>query len=334
MKLGVRPVKGAEQFEVDVNLEDRSEDVKAKIAALYPQFPMDQQKLICSGKILADGARLQDQGVAEGSFLVLMLNKPKAQESTAQTSESTPEVAVQPPAPQPPAPLETPEYAQQIAMLVGMGFPASEVEACMRAAHGNPDRAYEFLVGGIPAAVQAPLPTPPMPTPAPEPAPQQIQQPPGGGNPVEAMMEALRRANANASSSNANAPPPAAVDTTGPFARIKMDPSWNHMRHAIQKNPQSLNEVIMHMMKIDPNIVQVIMQNQEEFVRSLQEPAMPIPEGARPSRPRLPELSPADQEAINELMAFGFDKAKATQAYLLAEKDKDRAASLLFDGAV
>ena len=43
----------------------------------------------------------------------------------------------------------------------GMGFPRAECEAALRAAYGNPDRAVQYLMDGIPQQEEAPAPAAP-----------------------------------------------------------------------------------------------------------------------------------------------------------------------------
>eukprot|EP00747_Dinoflagellata_sp_TGD_P114849 gnl/TRDRNA2_/TRDRNA2_172013_c5_seq7.p1 gnl/TRDRNA2_/TRDRNA2_172013_c5~~gnl/TRDRNA2_/TRDRNA2_172013_c5_seq7.p1 ORF type:complete len:394 (+),score=48.21 gnl/TRDRNA2_/TRDRNA2_172013_c5_seq7:103-1284(+) len=82
MKILAKPLKG-ESFEVEMEPEDKVEDVKKRIAGMKPEFPAELQKLICAGKILADGSRISDCGIKPSDFLVVMVAKPKAPAATA-----------------------------------------------------------------------------------------------------------------------------------------------------------------------------------------------------------------------------------------------------------
>jgi len=56
-----------------------------------------------------------------------------------------------------PAPLSSSDdfSAEVISNLTSMGFPEAEARACLRASQGNPDRAVEFLMNGIPPTAAA-----------------------------------------------------------------------------------------------------------------------------------------------------------------------------------
>ena len=76
MKLIVKLINN-ESFDVEVDAnatvlatKQRIEEVKGAETSL--------QKLIHAGKVLKDDATLADSGVKEGSFVVLMISKPKA----------------------------------------------------------------------------------------------------------------------------------------------------------------------------------------------------------------------------------------------------------------
>jgi UV excision repair protein RAD23 len=357
-------VKGADPFEIDVSLDEVLENVKAKIAAVAPQFPVEQQKLICSGKILADGSNLQDQGVVEGSFLVLMM-KPKASPAPA---SSAPAVAPEAPAQTPQVIDDGPGDDATVQMLCQMGFPAEEVKACLQAALGNADRAVEYLMNGIPVNAQAPLQPPPSaPTPAPAPAPAPMPTPaPAPTNtqdPIAAMLAAAAQMGQNPSAPNPMAPNPMGmpgmsmpgqgdVGMSGPLAQIRRNPLWNRLRHSVQKDPRHLNEVLVQLTTMDPTgkTLELIMENQDEFMKMLQEPVpMGMPRGgpmgapmqgganappAAMQPPPAPQLSAADEEAIQQLMSFGFPRAKVIEAYLICDRNQDRAASFLFDGGL
>lgn len=71
--------------------------------------------------------------------------------------------AAQPPAsqPEPAAPTPaSPEFPTEVVdNLKALGFPEPQVLACLRASHGNPDMAVEFLMNGIPSAASIAEPT-------------------------------------------------------------------------------------------------------------------------------------------------------------------------------
>ncbi|GJJ14939.1 hypothetical protein Clacol_009209 [Clathrus columnatus] len=76
-------------FQIEADGSDTIGVVKAKIEEAHGH-PVEQQKLIYSGKVLADSVSVESCGVKEKDFLVLMISKPK--QTVASTSATTPAV--------------------------------------------------------------------------------------------------------------------------------------------------------------------------------------------------------------------------------------------------
>ncbi|KAK7692324.1 hypothetical protein QCA50_003949 [Cerrena zonata] len=134
MKLTVKTLQ-QKVFTIDAEGTDTVGDVKKKILETQGH-PVDNQKLIYSGKVLPDGKTVESLEIKEKDFLVLMVSKPKAtagasSSSTAATSStptpapaaapiaapSTPSTSSAAPAaaPQPPnAPILTPAQAAPV----------------------------------------------------------------------------------------------------------------------------------------------------------------------------------------------------------------------------
>jgi len=87
MKIFVKTLKGT-SFEIDAKLEDKVSDVKKNIEASQGQsvYPAEQQMLIYQGKVLKDDTTLEDNKVAENTFIVVMLSKAKGSASGASTA--------------------------------------------------------------------------------------------------------------------------------------------------------------------------------------------------------------------------------------------------------
>ncbi|XP_017975739.1 PREDICTED: ubiquitin receptor RAD23d [Theobroma cacao] len=90
MKIFVKTLKGT-HFEIEVKPEDTVADVKKNIdTAQGPDiYPAAQQMLIHQGKVLKDNTTLDDNKVAENSFIVIMLTKNKVSSSGASTASTT-----------------------------------------------------------------------------------------------------------------------------------------------------------------------------------------------------------------------------------------------------
>ncbi|KAF2262896.1 UV excision repair protein Rad23 [Lojkania enalia] len=183
MKITFKDLKQA-KFVIEAEPSEKIGDVKAKIEA-EKGWPVAQQKLIYSGKILQDANTVESYEIEEKGFIVCMVSKPKASAaSSSKAAPSTPAPAATQTPTAPAAPVQSststqnipatpsPAPAQQssdpvqfndpsvltmgsqretaIANIEGMGFPRAEIERAMRAAYFNPDRAIEYLLSGIP----------------------------------------------------------------------------------------------------------------------------------------------------------------------------------------
>ncbi|CDS09354.1 hypothetical protein LRAMOSA10714 [Lichtheimia ramosa] len=111
MQLTVKTLQ-QKQFKLDVESSDTILSVKQKIEESQGHA-VSQQKLIFSGKILADDKKVEEYNISEKDFLVVMVSKPKTTSSAAgsSTSASTP-TEKKPEAPkqqeEKPAPASTP----------------------------------------------------------------------------------------------------------------------------------------------------------------------------------------------------------------------------------
>jgi len=139
------------------------------------------------------------------------------------------------------------------------------------------------------------------------------------------------------------------------FEMFRNSPHFNNLRILARTNPEMLEQVLT---QLPPQVLSVITNNQEEFLRLLTEEPQAAPSGAtggaapaggaapqpaapaRPNAARQPaagfpqrtfNLSPEDQAIINNLVDMGFDKNRVTEAYLLFEKDADMTANYLLN---
>lgn len=91
MKVFVKTLKGT-HFEIEVKPEDKVSDVKKNIETVQGSdvYPASQQMLIHQGKVLKDVTTLEENKVAENSFVVVMLTKSKVSSSGASTGSAAP----------------------------------------------------------------------------------------------------------------------------------------------------------------------------------------------------------------------------------------------------
>lgn len=193
MQLTVKTLKGG-KFVINAEPSNTILEVKGLIERAKTELPAANMKLIHSGKVLKDPSTIEECNIKENDFVVVMVTKAKkvvankevaqkeavaetpkpaakAEEkedakiaattpmdtSTTEASSNTEVTSTTPPSA---AAVRTTESSDEfpaeiLTNLTGMGFPEAEVKACLRAAHGNPDVAVEFLTNGIPPAVQA-----------------------------------------------------------------------------------------------------------------------------------------------------------------------------------
>ncbi|CAL1129895.1 unnamed protein product [Cladocopium goreaui] len=323
MKLQVRPLKG-ETFDLEVEADWTVEAVKAAIAGMKPDLPAELQKVMHKGKVLQDSDTLQAVQIGDGDFVVIMMAKAKQEAPAAPAPPAAPAAPapagpVAPVAPAPPAPPAGPQAPVEneiaIQSLCDMGFPPELVRQCLRAAFNNPDRA-----SGEP---------PPAPTPAPA-APAAPPMP--ASQPTRPFV------------------PPA--PETGPLATLANHPRFNQLRVAVQQHPSTLNQVLTLIAKGDPNMITLIAENQEEFVRLLSQPpaandpiaamlqaaqaggvapGAPGQPGQPVPAPAQPQLGPTGEEAVQRLQGLGFPRNLCVEAYLACDRNEEMAANFLFD---
>jgi len=305
MKLNVRPLKG-EAFDIEVDPEETVQSMKQKIASAKPALPVEVQKAIHSGKILADASSIRDAGIKDGDFVVLMVNKAKSQDAAAPpaaagaaaaaaavlASESSAVPAAVAGAPAAPAAAEAPAptaadteqaaaanlvrdgaFQTTVAQLCEMGFARPDVERCLRAAFNNPDRAIEYLMSGIPEHVTR--------SQAAEAAGagRGTAQPPPAAAPLPGALVAAP--SFPQVPSMAGGPAAATNPTTGPLAALKNHPRFNELRRVVHMDPSQLNRVLGVLMQSNPELIKLIAENQAEFVQMLEEPAAALGPGTQ-----------------------------------------------------
>ncbi|KAM1919339.1 hypothetical protein FF1_023860 [Malus domestica] len=124
MKVFVKTLKGT-SFEIEVKPEETVAYVKTIIETAQGAdvYPAPQQMLIHQGKVLKDDTTLEANNVAENSFIVIMLTKPKASPAGAsskqgaatsqpQPASTAPTSAAPPPAAPAPAPAPAPAVVE------------------------------------------------------------------------------------------------------------------------------------------------------------------------------------------------------------------------------
>jgi len=358
-------------FTVEIDASQTVKSLKEKIESEkgLDDYPAPHQKLIYAGKILVDDEPLSKYNIDEKKFIVVMVAKPKGSPAaaaaaaspapaapaaaaaapaaaaaaatpaeaaapaaasgataatTAGSSSSTPSAS----APQTPTEEkkdETPgtgdlvvgeDYNRMVQNIIDMGYEKTQVEAALRASFNNPDRAVEYLLTGIPASATG------------------LSGPGGAGAP--APSAAAESATPPAAQAPASAGTGESQPGTGenPLAFLRDHEMFQQIRAVIQQNPNMLSTMLQQIGQSNPQLLQIISQNQEAFIRMINETEGEEGQGeageeAGLDQPGVIQVSPQDKEAIERLKALGFPEHLVVQAYFACEKNENLAANFL-----
>ncbi|TID02282.1 UV excision repair protein rhp23 [Colletotrichum higginsianum] len=377
-----------QKFTLDVEPTDLVSAVKQKIAGEKGWDPKDQ-KLIYSGKILKDDDTVESYKIEEKGFVVCMVNKPKAAKAApAAESSSTPAVPATPaqavaatpaappaPAAQAAAPAVAPatptpaarstggdagstdpsmamgaHRQEVVANMEAMGFERAQIDAAMRAAFYNPDRAVEYLLNGIPDNVQeeqqqrqaaaaagtAAQPAAGAPAAGTDEggnvnlfdlAAQARGGGGGGGNGGAGGGRAAAGGNTQAAAAAAAAA--AAQGGFGNLDFLRNNAQFQQLRQVVQQQPQMLEPILQQLGAGNPQLAQLIANNPDQFLQLLGEEVdddVPLPPGAQAI-----QVTEEERDAIERLCRLGFDRDAAIQAYFACDKNEELAANFLFD---
>lgn len=204
-----------------------------------------------------------------------------------------------------------------------MGFPRDEVVRALRASFNNPDRAVEYLTNGIP----------------------------------DNVMRDEEDATAVAAGETA---PPAAVsapeDDNNPLSFLRNIPQFAQLRLVVQQNPRLLGPLLEQIGQSNPEIFELINDNQEAFMALVQAPLTEaelsalasaelegddgeheVEEGAERGEgtavdpTTIIQVTEEERAAIERLMALGFDRPRVVEAYFACDKNETIAANFLFE---
>ncbi|BCR85014.1 putative UV excision repair protein (RadW) [Aspergillus chevalieri] len=364
MKLTFKDLK-QQKFTIDAEPSETVGQVKEKIST-EKGWEVPQLKLIYSGKILQDDKTVESYNIEEKGFIVCMVSKPKPAPSSAASSQapstptraptSTPAAPAAPapsaatstlavpatpsPAGAPPASTDTPALNDPSALLSGsqsepviaqmesMGFAREDITRAMRAAFFNPDRAIEYLLNGIPediqqeqqqsaAAARA----------AQEPAgetPSAPAAPSGEDEPVN-LFEAAAQAGDGARGARPGGG--AGGEALPNLDFLRNNPHFQQLRQLVQQQPQMLEPILQQVAAGNPQIAQLIGQNEEQFLQLLSEDG----EDVLPPGTQTISVTEDERDAIERLCRLGFSRDLVIQAYFACDKNEELAANYLFE---
>lgn len=192
-----------------------------------------------------------------------------------------------------------------IAGMEAMGFPRDQIDAAMRAAFFNPDRAVEYLLNGIPesarqeqrAAAASPQPAQtqgqqPAAATGTEAAPQQ-----GSDEPVNLFEAAAQAGGGGRGGAGARGAGDLGAALGGgrggaqggqteasQLDFLRNNPQFQQLRTVVQQQPQMLEPILQQVAAGNPQLAQIITQNPEAFMQLLAEDAgddVALPPGAQ-----------------------------------------------------
>ncbi|KAI1867040.1 hypothetical protein JX265_007616 [Neoarthrinium moseri] len=382
MKVTFKDLK-QQKFTLDVEPTDLVSAVKQRISDEKGWDPKSQ-KLIYSGKILKDEDTIETYKIEEKGFVVCMVNKPKPAPAAAASSSAnvpqTPAAArttatpaappapahssTAPAAPATPTPAGTGAAAPAasnlndpnamamgadregiIANMEAMGFERAQIDAAMRAAFFNPDRAVEYLLNGIPESARQPA-QPQGGAPAaqaPAASAQTAAAPAEGGDDGSVNLFDLaaqqgrggsRGAGGNTGGAGAAAAAAAAAGAAGQgglgnLEFLRGNAQFQQLRQVVQQQPQMLEPILQQLGAGNPQLAQLISANPEQFLNLLGEET--DDDAALPPGVQAISVTEEEREAIERLCRLGFDRDQAIQAYFACDKNEELAANFLFD---
>ncbi|XP_014217304.1 UV excision repair protein RAD23 homolog B isoform X1 [Copidosoma floridanum] len=337
-------------FTIEIESSQTVKELKDKIET-QKGFPALYQKLIYAGKILVDEQPLSEYNIDEKKFIVVMVSKPKAtseasssvdksaeSESKDKEPKSSPEVATTTPTTTP----STPTVAAAVS--TPPSTPATQTSAPTRPTESNlsTDTA---TTGGFAQAESVLL--------VGEEYNDMVKRIMDIGYGREQVEQALRESHNNPDRAVeyllGGSPPTSSQDEDqDPLAFLRLQPQFHNMRRVIQQNPQLLNPVLQQIGSTNPALLQLISQNQEVFVRMLNEPSettggsssVPASAASELSQggllgsggglslagsPEVMQITPQDKEAIERLKSIGFPEDLVVQAYFACEKNENLA---------
>lgn len=195
-----------------------------------------------------------------------------------------------------------------------MGFPREEVIRALKASFNNPDRAVEYLTNGIPEIEEA----------------------------GEDGDDSLNPLSSHSVDSNADL-------SDNPLAFFLKSPQFIQLRMVVQQDPRLLGPLLEQIAQGNPEIFELIKENQEAFMELIQTPLSESEmqiisqgidseaegEGAEGEGEVDPtsviQVTEEEQGAIERLMALGFDRPRVIEAYFACDKNETIAANFLFE---
>lgn len=352
MKLTIKTLQQS-TFKVDIDPDKTVKDLKDAIEHEQGKdYPCDAQKLIYSGKILANENKLSEYEFDEKKFIVLMITRPppvskQQSEQTSNTSSATTSENV--------ASKTTKTESNDDTKLrrTTRSSAAAAIASSENSTNSSSSRTTTTTTSSSTTATNAaPTSTGNLAT----------VQTPAATTDQARQVESRSSALSNEASILAMGEPQVASR----LASMMAQPYFRQMQDLIQQSPHLLHSMIDTLAASDPEVHDFINQNPDVFVNALNHPpsatnriqatggnhqqsdtmsqqqvmaamaaaaaAAGIGPGGQQQRvvDHLHGVSEHDKEAIERLKELGFSEYLAVQAYMACDKDEQLAADLLF----
>jgi len=318
-----------QSFQIDVDPSETIADVKSKISKERGEneFPLDTLRLIYNGKVLVDAQTVQELNIDEKKFVVVMAVRKKPVEVTeppvSQPSSTRAKSSSQPAAAATAAatlaaasgpPALTAAQEETVQAIMAMGYPRDQVIASLRAAFFNADRAVEYLCTGVPEGGNAPA--------------LALGELAGGGPVIGGGDLAGEEEDEEEEGEGGG----------GGLEFLRQLPQFEQIRHLVQTQPELLPQVMQQIAASNPQLMEAIQQNQEEFVNMLNAPSGGGGGGGggqgggpRAGGPQVAtiEVTAQEREAIDRLKSMGFPEQLVIEAFFACDKNENLAVNYI-----
>ncbi|KAM3588884.1 UV excision repair protein rad23 [Umbelopsis sp. WA50703] len=367
MKLTFKTLQ-QKQFQLDVDGTSTVADVKKQIEETQGH-PITTQKLIYSGKILADDNTVESYNISEKDFLVVMVSKPKATKASTSSTPTTP-AKVEAPKEEPKAAPVAPAASEGTASTQPPASTTTENPAESKAtAAGDetkPWNASDALVTGqqyesaiqnmvemgferdqVIKAMRASFNNP-----------DRAVEYLFSGIPEHLLQEQSASAQETAEEHMEEDSEQVAGTDTGDntpqnlfqaaaqqaqreqqqsggandLSFLRSAPQFQQLRQLVQSNPNLLQPLLQQVGQSNPDLLRIINQDPQAFLQMLAEGSEEDDEGmAAPPGSQVIQVTQEEKEAIDRLEGLGFERALVIEAFFACDKNEELAANYLFD---
>ncbi|GAB5587836.1 UV excision repair protein rad23 [Umbelopsis nana] len=363
MKLTFKTLQ-QKQFQLEVDGSKTVADVKKQIEETQGHA-VATQKLIYSGKILADDNTVESYNIGEKDFLVVMVSKPKVAKASTSSTPATPSKAESVESPKTSTPVE-PATTQTAAATEAPTAATTEATATTTTTEENkPWNASDALVTGqqYESAIQ-----------------NMVEMGFGRDQVVRAMRASFNNPDRaveylfngipeyllQEQSSATHESEEQAADDNAPDTNVEMGddtpqnlfaaaaqqaqreqqggggnsdlsflrsaPQFQQLRQLVQTNPNLLQPLLQQVGQTNPDLLRIINNDPQAFLQMLAEGSDDDDEGmVAPPGSQVIQVTQEEKEAIDRLEGLGFERALVIEAFFACDKNEELAANYLFD---